>query len=367
MKNTILIILITLCFACKNGKKKILPTNAEEQVNTIDEAFYIPVKESNLFIRLVGNPNKPIIIDLHGGPGGDAGFNHEFYRHHLEDDYLVAYLDQRGCGKSDTVKNTDLLTMEQYVEDLDVVVDTLKNRYNSKINLLGTSWGGTYGLLYLINHQEKINSFACTSGLSDFVYGYNTLINYEKDLALKLIQESNDKEEIKRYREIITKLSEIKNSGFKEFYEDVHLIRFKFPEELGFSPYWKNLKDLEKVKAIRNDSTVFKRAHYTIELAEEAMEKGEIVNKAFRNTPAYNNLNTIDDISSIKIPVLVLQGEFDYAIGPKQANKIYDALKNVPEHKKELVIIPNAAHSLVIEAPEAYFGSVKSFFDKHNN
>ncbi len=145
--------------------------SCEERVSEIDEEIYIPVKESNLYVRLVGNPNKPIIIDLHGGPGGHAGFNHEFYRNYLEKDYLVAYLDQRGCGKSDSIKNTSLLTMEQYVEDLDVVVDALTKRYhNSKINLFGSSWSGTYGLLYLIDHQEKINAYTCASGKANSVY-----------------------------------------------------------------------------------------------------------------------------------------------------------------------------------------------------
>lgn len=318
-------------------------------------------------MRLVGNPNKPIIIDLHGGPGGNSGFNHEFYRNYLEDDYLIAYLDQRGCGKSDSIKNTALLNMEQYIQDLDVVVDTLKNRYNSKIILLGSSWGGTYGLLYLITHQDKISSFACASGKANSVYQNTSLIEHEEKLASELEEKSNNKEEKERYGEILTKLSEIKNSGFEDFYENVHLMKFKFPKELGFNPYWRNLEDLEKVKAIRNDSTIFERANYTVKLMKGVMAKGEVVNKAFRNTQAYNNLIIIDDITNIKIPVLVLQGEYDYVVGLEQANMIYDALKNVPENKKELVIIPNVAHNLAIEAPDAYFGSVKSFFDKHNN
>lgn len=308
------------------------------------------------------------IIDLHGGPGGNSGFNHEFYRNYLEEDYLVAYLDQWGCGKSDSIKDTSLLTMQQYIEDLDAVVDALKDKHqNKKINLFGSSWGGTYGLLYLIKHQEKITAFACASGKANSVYQNIALIEHEEKLAAELEQKSDNEEEKKRYREILTKLSQIKNSGFEDFYKNMTLIKHKFPKELGFNPYWRNPEDLEKVKATIDDSTVFERANYTVKLMTEVMEKGEIVNKAFRNTPAYNNLNIIDDLSKITKPLLVIQGEYDYVIGLKQANMIYGALKNVPEDKKELVIIPDVAHNLTIEAPDAYFGSVKSFFDKHNN
>jgi pimeloyl-ACP methyl ester carboxylesterase len=342
--------------------------SCEKEVQEIDEEFYIPVQKSNLFVRVVGNPNKPIIIDLHGGPGGYGAFNHEFYRNYLEEDYLLIYLDQRGCGKSDAEENTSLLTMEQYVEDLDVVVDTFKNKYkNKKINLFGSSWGGTYGLLYLINHQEKINAFVCASGKANSVYQNISLIEHEEKLATQLMEKSINQEDKMRFKEILIKLAEIKNSGFEDFYENMTLIKYKFPAELGFNPYWKNLDALEKEKTFRKNPTkLYERANYTKELDKQSMIKGEAVNKAFRNTPTYNNLNIIDDIATIKTPVLVIQGEYDYVVGIEQASMIYDALKNVPMDKKELVIIPNVAHNLTVEAPDNYFGNVKSFFDNHN-
>lgn len=339
-----------------------------KEVNKIDEEFYIPVKESNLYVRLVGNPNKPIIIDLHGGPGAFSGFNHEFYRHYLEDDYLVAYLDQRGSGKSDVCENIDLLTMDQFVKDLDLVVDTLQNRYeNQKINLLGGSWGGTYGLLYLISHQEKVNSFACISGIANSVYQNNSLIEYEEKLAKELLEKSDNQEDIKRYEDIIKKLSEIKKSEFNQFFDDMNLIKHSFPKELGFSAYWANPEDEKKVGEILKDSAVFKRAKYTEKILEKSLEKYDFVNEVFQNTQEYNLLDITDKIGEIKTPMLVLQGELDYNIGIKQAGIIYNSLTSVAEGNKELVIIPNVAHNLTIEAPEEFFGAIKSFFDKNNH
>lgn len=339
-----------------------------EKVTEIDEEFHIPVKESNLYVRLVGNPNKPIIIDLHGGPGAFSGFNHEFYRHYLEDDYLVAYLDQRGSGKSDVCENIDLLTMYQFVKDLDAVVDVLQNKFkNQKINLLGASWGGTYGLLYLISHQEKVNSFACISGIGNKVYQHNSLIEYEEKLAKELLEKSNNEEDIKRYEDIIKKLSEIKKSEFNQFFDDMNLIKHKFPKELGFSAYWANPEVEKKIGEILKDTAVFKRAKYTQKILEKSLEKYEFVNEIFHIKQEYNVLDITDKIGEIKTPMLVLQGGLDYNIGIKQADIIYNSLTSVAEENKELVIIPNAAHNLTIEAPEEFFGSVKSFFDKHNN
>lgn len=115
----------------------------------------------------MGNIEKPLIIALHGGPGAFS-IDHEFYRDVFEKEYLVVYFDQRGGGKSEDFIDKSMLTTDQFVADLDLVVEYVKNKYpNKKINLLGTSWGGTYGFLYLIKHQNKINSFISSSGFVD--------------------------------------------------------------------------------------------------------------------------------------------------------------------------------------------------------
>lgn len=343
-----------LCLSCQNEYK-------------IDTDFFIPIEKSNLYVRLVGNAKGPLIINLHGGPGAFSGFAHETYRKFLEDDYLIAYLDQRGGGKSDIVTDSTMLNMKQFVEDLDVVVDTLKGRYKDKaVNLIGSSWGGTLGLLYLIEYQGKINSFACVSGKADGVYPIKALIKHEQKIAKDLLENSEDSVEIRRLGEILTKLKEIDENDLDRFFNDMNLLKHKFPEELGFSAYWANQNAKETAEELGKDSAYFARAQYTKEMFDKAMKKFEFVNRVFRNTSAYNHLNIIDEIAVIEKPVLVLQGEYDYAIGIKQAYMIYDALTAVPKDRKELRIIPDAAHNLNLEAPNQYAEIVKSFFDKHN-
>lgn len=335
--------------------------------NKIDTEFYIPVERSRLYVRVVGNAAKPLIIDLHGGPGAFAGFDHEFYRKHLEDDYLIVYLDQRGGGKSDVCKDTFMLTPEQFVEDLDAVVDTFRRKYpGKKINLLGASWGGTLGLLYLTAHQEKITSFVCTSGKANSIYQYHSLIRHERELANALLVKSDDPASKQRYKEILTKLNKIEKSGFKRFFDNMNLIKHTFPDELGFNAYWADSVAEARAVKLGEDSAVYKRAHYTKEEFDAALQKMEFVNEVFHNDSTYNNLNILDELTAIHKPVSVIQGEYDYNVGIKQANLIYDALKGVPESKKELHIIPNAAHNLNMEAEDTYFHLVKSFFDKYN-
>lgn len=51
----------------------------------------------------------------------------------LEDNFLVAYLDQRGCGKSLATSDSLRLNVEQYVEDLDIVTRTNSSGENEKV------------------------------------------------------------------------------------------------------------------------------------------------------------------------------------------------------------------------------------------
>lgn len=338
-----------------------------QEESEIDSEFYIPVENSRLYVRIIGHADKPLIINLHGGPGAFSGFDHEFNRKHLEDNYLIAYLDQRGGGKSDVVIDSTSLTMHQFVKDLDDVVEFLQDKFKSKkINLLGSSWGGTLGLLYMIEHQEKITSFACISGKAEGISPIMGLIQHERKLINELMENSEDAKEKERYNEILTKLKEIERSDFDQFYEDLELIKQKLPKELGFDVYWANQKAKDVAVALGKDSAYYARAGYTKKMYNEAMDKFEYVNRVFRNTSAYNHLDIIDEIAVINKPVLVLQGEYDYAIGVEQGKMIYNGLKGVATDKKTLKIIPNASHNLNIEAEELYYNTVKSFFDKYN-
>lgn len=332
----------------------------------IDTEFFIPIEKTNLYARVVGNPDKPIIITLHGGPGA-FNVDHEFFRNVFEKDYLVVYFDQRGSGKSDEWKDKTMLTTDQFVKDLDLVVDFIKNKYpNKKINLIGSSWGGMYGFLYLIKHQEKINSFISNSGTANIQHNNFALINHEKKLANKLIKKTKDSTKINRYNEILKELEVIEKSGFKSFFSDMNTIRYVIPKDLGFDVYWAQPKKKGKIEALLKDPGFYTRNHYTPELLEKVMTRFEYINEVFHGQEAYNNLNVLNELAVIKTPILVIQGDLDYAIGIESGNMIYKALKNVPQKDKELIYIKNASHNIPAEEPELLFKSLKTFFAKHN-
>lgn len=112
----------------------------------------------------------PVILWLHGGPGGAEGPLFRLFNSALETDFVVAYWDQRGAGRSySAAADPARLTVAQHLEDLDFVVDHLRAKFGADtIALIGHSWGSALGLLYTRRHPEKVAAFV---GVGQFVSG----------------------------------------------------------------------------------------------------------------------------------------------------------------------------------------------------
>lgn len=336
-------------------------------VEPIDDEMMIKVPESQLYVRMRGNAQKPLIVNLHGGPGGFSGIDIKVMGPYLEGKYLVAYLDQRGCGKSLECRDTSLLNMEQYVEDLNIVMDSLRRRYpGKKINLMGTSWGGMYGFLYMLKYPGNINAYACIDGKVNSEYQNHSLIDYELLRANALLQSNSSDSTKNELRQIISELNRIKNSNFDNFHEDVNWIKHEVPPKLGFNAYYADTSKIISFEEVLKDTALLNLMHYTEEELISVGEKAEIVNRAFRNNAAYNNLNIEQKLVQITTPTAVIQGDRDYVVGLGHAQLIYDALTSLPASKKELHIIGQTGHSPAIEAPGELAEILISFFDKYN-
>lgn len=344
-------------------------SNGENQPSKklIDEELMINVPESKLYLRVRGNPEKPIIINLHGGPGGYSGIDIKLMGPGLEDKFLIAYLDQRGCGKSLACTDTNRLNVEQYIQDLDVVIDSLINRYNKKqVNLMGSSWGEMYGFLYMLSHQEKINSYACIDGKANSNYQNHSLIDYEIYIANELLQTEISETKKKELQFIVSELNRIKASNFEHFHTDVNWMKHEVPPKLGFNAYFADTSKIISFKDVLKDTALMKLMKYTEEEYAWVGEKAEIVNRAFRNNPEYNNINIETELAQIKTPTVIIQGEYDFVVGTKHADLIYNALTGLPAENKELHIIPKTGHCPAIEAPEILSEILLTFFEKFN-
>lgn len=127
---------------------------------TVDDDASLPAIEMNgsrFHLETFGNPADPVIVFLHGGPGGDyrsmLPMRQSFNGYSLADDHFLVFWDQRGTGLSER-HDKDVLTLDIYTNDLNELV----NRYapERQVFLIGHSWGGMYATQYINEYPNRV-------------------------------------------------------------------------------------------------------------------------------------------------------------------------------------------------------------------
>ena len=125
----------------------------------VHRSEYVRVQDAKLYVLVRGADSAaPVLLWLHGGPGGAERPLFRYFNSELENRFVVAYWDQRGAGRSfDPAADPNRLTIAQHVADLDRIVDHLRASLSTdKIILVGHSWGAALGLLYAAAHPGKV-------------------------------------------------------------------------------------------------------------------------------------------------------------------------------------------------------------------
>jgi pimeloyl-ACP methyl ester carboxylesterase len=112
--------------------------------------------------------NPPLIL-LHGGPGFSETHFFRRFNAPLEKTFTVVYWDQRGSGKSfDRNISRSSMTVEQFIADLDELVQTICERTGAKqVVLFGHSWGSALGVLYAARFAEKVAAYVGSGQVGD--------------------------------------------------------------------------------------------------------------------------------------------------------------------------------------------------------
>ncbi len=127
---------------------------------TVAEDASLPAIEMNgsrFHVETIGDPANPVIVFLHGGPGGDyRGMLRLAERRNgysLTDEYFLVFWDQRGSGLS-MRHNRAVLTTDVYVNDLNALAD----RYSPgrPVFLIGESWGGMFATRYINQYPGRV-------------------------------------------------------------------------------------------------------------------------------------------------------------------------------------------------------------------
>jgi pimeloyl-ACP methyl ester carboxylesterase len=115
----------------------------------------------------------PPLIFLHGGPGYTEMPLFRHFNAPLEKSFTVVNWDQRGAGKSfDRKIAKSSMTVEQFIADLDELVDRVRERLGkNKVAIFGHSWGSALGVLYAARFPQKIAAYVGSGQIGDWPAG----------------------------------------------------------------------------------------------------------------------------------------------------------------------------------------------------
>ena len=104
-----------------------------------------------IYYELCGNPKGYPVVFLHGGPG--SGCNPTQRRFFDPAHYLIILIDQRGCGRSQPLGETQHNTTDALVRDIDAIRQALNI---DRWLVFGGSWGSTLALCYALAHPQQV-------------------------------------------------------------------------------------------------------------------------------------------------------------------------------------------------------------------
>lgn len=138
----------------------------------LSETHDVPAVDGiRLHIRLKGRwEDRPPLLYLHGGPGG--GLNLAAFETcagpYLERTFPVAYLHQRGVLRSRGPGKTNQ-SLALHIQDIRAAVTFLRRRFqHPRVYLLGHSWGGFTGSVYLSRHASTVAGFVAICPVVSF-------------------------------------------------------------------------------------------------------------------------------------------------------------------------------------------------------
>lgn len=308
--------------------------------------FFVKSEGAQMPVIIKGNIESGVVVlFLHGGPGGNAStasFLPVFKE--LEDNYALAYWDQRASGLSQGNPSKESFTVEQFVNDLDLVVDAINARHdNPKIVLYGLSWGGALGAAYLSTGslQDKITGFICMDSGHNLLEGLPKSVDWTEVFAQNKI-----------------------NAGDSvQFWTEVRDWCAADPDMTVPDNFFTYQDYLRETDAFRYDKDA--------EIENAQIGGAEVMNSYMSLSVFFNGrylaqnfnileLNLSPQMGLITVPSSVFWGRHD---GINTIEMGFDAFNSLGSANKEMVIFENSAHEAYVEEQNKFQSEFRRFIN----
>jgi pimeloyl-ACP methyl ester carboxylesterase len=264
------------------------------------------------FVSIKGDRTKPLLVFLHGGPGGSLISTANRFTGKLQRSFCVVQWDQRETESTLKLNASPVpLTVDLMAEDAhQLIVLLLKQFTQQKIYLAGYSWGTALGFQVVKKYPELIASY----------FAVSPMINQSESEALT-IQLLKDNAAKQNNQKAIDELNQVKipfeNAG-QLFYARKWLFDFtgdKIPDRL--------------IASTKQYFTTWSKTWLPV--FNEAVMK-----------------NLFIDLPAVECPVFFFIGRKDYQTNFTIAEKYFTQLK---APKKEIHWFEKSGHTVPVSEP----------------
>ena len=343
------VLLIGVIIVAVNSSGRLEPlkdSEGNEIAGSLVEKNWVEIGgiRQGYFIR-AEDPNNPVILFLHGGPGGPAlpfQINREVSER-LEKYFTVVYWEQRGAGISfsASIDHPATMTLDQLVEDTRQMTEYLQRRFGQeRIFLMGLSWGSYLGIKTIERYPENYLAYIgigqVTNQIESDRLAYDFMLQHAMEIndrrATKDLQRfDRDAPEFPSLSYIVSVRTPLMNKYGIGMARNENLNDFRLGLEVLF---FEGYTFIEKINYFRGLS--FSNLHLW-----DNSKKG----------------NLFESSISFEIPVFIIHGKWDYMVSYTLAREWFDKI-DAPE--KAFFSFENSAHSPFMEEPEKFVQIIRS-------
>jgi proline iminopeptidase len=288
-------------------------------ITPYSQGFLVVDDLHTLYWEQSGNPDGVPIISVHGGPGaGSSSIHRRFFD---PDFYRIILLDQRGAGRSHPLGCLENNSLDDLVEDMELLRSHLKIE---RWHLFGGSWGSTLSLSYATRYPQRCISLILRSiflmeqyEIDWFVSGMRTIFPEAWDSFAEKLPHEAPQLLLNAYHERLTSPD----------------AKISLDAALQWNAYESACSSFfPQGETLTSDD----QRYYALAMAK-------IEAHYFQTQVIPESRSLLQDIDKIRaVPGTIIQGRYDVICPPVSAHRLHLAW---PE--ADYVIVPDAGHSFL--------------------
>lgn len=324
----LVILILIICVTTITWTPKIHSKNAIAEM----KYYNINGQKEWALIRGINKVDNPLLVIVHGGPGMPSNGYLRLENSMLEKYYTVVYWEQRGAGYSWNPKLTEEdMTVDLFISDLYELIKRVQEEIGSKkkVYLLGFSWGTIVGIKFAEKYPELVYKYIGVGQVTDDIRAEKI----SREYALNKAKNESNTKAIKELEEI----------GLPPYDYDKLLVKSDWARHYGaYSPKKSESVVVKYIKMLTAKEYAWP---YLIKLSKGAY----FSLKALQNEISRTNL--FREVPEVKVPVVFLEGRYDYAVPSTLAEEYYKTLK-APE--KRFYYFEYSGHSVQRDESEKF-------------